>query len=982
VLKRSFARLLGISLLLAVPLRAQQPGSIRGVVTDQDFHAPLAGVRVVNVETGQRVHSSADGNFVFTEVAPGTYTLEFTLEGHERQVRSGVVVKAGQLTDVDVALAGVYEELEEFVVQDIVEPDPGSERSLLELRFSSDSFLDSIGSDLLSRAGASDAAAGIRLVAGASTQNGKTAVIRGLPDRYISSQLNGVRLPTADEDKRAVELDQFPTTVIESIQVSKTFTPDQQGDASGGAVNVVLEGVPEEQFFVRFKTQAGYNSQVRQRDDFLTYDGGGVTFWGDGGDRLGVQTQNIGSNWQGAVGVDEGEAPTDYKFSIETGGRFALNDDVTIGGSISFFHENDSSYYDGGIDDSYWIEKPGAPLTPRTTQGNPSLGEFNTALYDVTQGRQSVQWGGLGTLGLETERDKVTLAYLYVRSAEDTATLLEDTRGKQHFFPGFDPNDPTSPGFGSGTQAPFQRLETLSYTERTTDSLQLHGDHKLPLGNVGGLLEPEIDWTAALSSASSNEPDKRIFGSKWTPGTLPGTGTHSGLKPAQNINLGNLQRVFEEIEEKSQGYALNVKVPFEQWTDDEGYVKVGGFFDHVERKFDQDTFSNRGDEPSFSGPFEQRWSAVFPFENHPILESTFDVDYEGKQEIGAYYGMLDLPLTSFLSVVGGARVEATEISIRNQPEPDALWFDPETQQVVQLTPGAADVSFSQTDVLPALGAVLKPIEDLTLRASYSETVARQTFKELTPIQQQEYAGGPVFIGNPNLKMAALQNYDLRADFVPYDGALFSASWFKKDIRRPIEYVQRITTFDFTTAVNYPSGRLEGFELEARQDLGQLLDPLTGLSVGANATFISSDVVLPADESAEFSSPMIQAPLHSRDMTGAPEHLYNLYLTYDLAPTQTRFGVFYTVTGDTLVTGADAVSSVFVPSVYALEYDTLNVSVSQGIGDLFKLEFQAKNLTNPNIKTVYRSEFIDDDVTKTSFSRGIDYSLSIGGEITF
>jgi hypothetical protein len=85
--------------------------------------------------------------------------------------------------------------------------------------------MDSIGSDLMSRAGASDAAAALRLVAGASVQDGKYAVIRGLPDRYVSSQMNRVRLPTADENKRAVELDQFPAAAIESIQVSKTFTP-------------------------------------------------------------------------------------------------------------------------------------------------------------------------------------------------------------------------------------------------------------------------------------------------------------------------------------------------------------------------------------------------------------------------------------------------------------------------------------------------------------------------------------------------------------------------------------------------------------------------------------------------------------------------------------------------------------------------------------------------------------------------------------
>ena len=74
----------------------------------------------------------------------------------------------------------------------------------------------------------------------------------------MNSQMNGIRLPTADEDKRAVQLDQFPSAVIETIQVSKTFTPDQQGDASGGAVNVLLRGIPDENIF-NFKVQYGTN---------------------------------------------------------------------------------------------------------------------------------------------------------------------------------------------------------------------------------------------------------------------------------------------------------------------------------------------------------------------------------------------------------------------------------------------------------------------------------------------------------------------------------------------------------------------------------------------------------------------------------------------------------------------------------------------------------------------------------------------------
>jgi outer membrane receptor protein involved in Fe transport len=980
----------------------QQAGSIRGVVHDKDFDGPLAGAVVLNVETGEKATTTDQGSFVFGQVAPGKYTLVFSKEGYLREVRADVIVTAGQLTDVDAALSGEFMEMDEFVVQDLVPLGAGSELSLLKLRFTSPALMDSIGSELMSRAGASDAASALRLVAGASVQDGKSAVIRGLPDRYVSSQMNGVRLPTADEDKRAVELDQFPAAVIESIQVSKTFTPDQQGDASGGAVDVRLKGIPSETV-LQVKGQYSYNSQVSGRNDFLTYEGGGVGFWGkDDGDRD-IQFDHIGQSWDGAAGVSLGDAPIDQKWSIAAGGKHELDDGLKVGGLASVFYERDSAFHDNGVDDSYWVVDPGAPMTPETSQGTPSDGDFKTALFDITKSEQSVQWGGLGTFGVESEKHLLELTYLYTHIAEDTATLAEDTRGKEYFFPGYDPNDPFGPGNGKHelNAAPYLRTETLEYAERTTSTLQLGGRHTLTDGDFDSgefitFKAPELDWVVAKSSADLDQPDKRQFGSLWLPaGNDPGfpplgippsitTPTYYPFKPGANFNLGNFQRIWKTIGEDSEQFSANLKLPFEQWSGDEGYLKAGTFRDHVDRVFDQDTFSNFGDSGStFVGGWEDSWSEEFPDEpGHVITESLADVDYDGDQTISAQYAMFDLPLFESLNVIGGARFESTEIGIVNDAEQDALWVKPGATAPVSLQPGDADVDFTQDDVLPSIGLVYTPVENVTLRGAYSRTVARQTFKELTPIVQQEFLGGPVFLGNPDLRMSELENYDLRLDFTPYEGGLISLSRFDKRIEDPIEYVQRPGDFVFTTAVNYPKGELSGYELEVRQDLGHFWGACEGLSIGANGTFIDSEVTLPAAEAAGLAASGIQAPMPTRDMTNAPEHLYNFFATYDVPDWGTQVGLFYTVQGDTLVAGAGEALGNFVPSVYAKEYDTLNLSVSQKLGPYFKLQFQAKNLTNSSIDEVYRSEFIGDDVLKTSFTRGIDYSISLSAEFSF
>lgn len=989
----------------------QQAGSIRGVVYDKDFDAPLPAARVEVVETGNEVVTSDQGNFVFAQVLPGKYTLVFSKEGFVRQVRADVVVSAGQLTEVSAYLAGEFTEMEEFIVQDVLAMNRGSEAALLELRFESPSFMDSVGSDLMSQAGAGDAASALRLVAGASLQDGKSAVIRGLPDRYVSTQLNGIRLPSADEDKRAVELDQFPSAVIESIQVSKTFTPDQQGDASGGAVNILLKGVPE-QSSLNFKVESSVNSQVSAAgDDFLTYDGGGVHYWGNDEGSRAIQTDNIGSNWTGAVGTSTDDAPTDGKWSMSGGHRHTFKNDVTIGGYANIFHERDSSYFDDGINDSYWVVTPGAPLTPETSQGAPSGpgSDFKTKLFDVTRGSQSVQWGGLGTFGVETENHYVGLTYLYTQTTEDVATLATDTRGKEYFFPGYDPDDQTSEGNlpENRQAAPYLRTETLEYTERSTGALILNGRHRLPFKGSkqsGFFGRPEFDWLVATSSADLDQPDKRQFGAYWIPLYIePGHPIYGGgmkvpstwypFKPDANFNLGNLQRIYKSIEEDSDQYAFNLTLPFNQWSREEGYLKFGVADDKLDREFAQETFSNFGDsDSSFEGGWDMPWSQDFtgpngsvggPGEFHPITESLADIDYTGNQEISAWYGMVDLPLTSNLKAIGGARSEATSISIVNSPEEEATWFPPGAGAPTVLEPGAADVDFSQDDLLPSIGLVYEPIDPLTLRASYAETVARQTFKELTPIIQQEFLGGPIFVGNPELGMSSLQNYDLRADYSPYNGSLLSASYFYKDIQDPIEYVQRVATFTFTTPRNYPKGMLSGVEFEVRQELGALWDSLENVAVGFNATFIDSEVNLPQDEIEAFEQPSIDTPMTTREMTDAPDYLYNAYITYDLPTPGTQLALFYTKQGDTLVAGAgQSEEGNFVPSVYALPFDTLNASVIQRIGEHFRLQIQGKNLTNPSFETVYRSDFTGGDVTRTSYTTGFEISVSLSATFSF
>ncbi len=966
---RSVALILAVLLCVASILSAQQVGGIRGTVYDKDFDVPLASAQVLIVETGEKTTTTDEGNYVFGEVAPGTYTLAFSKEGYTRQLISNVTVSAGQMNDVSASLAGEFTEMEEFVVQDLA-LGGGTEIQLLQLRAQVPSFLDSIGSEVMSQAGVSDAASALRLVSGATVEDGKYAVVRGLPDRYVSSQLNSVRLPTADVDKRAVQLDQFPAALVESIQVKKTFTPDQQGDASGGAVNVVLKGIPRERV-LRFKGTAEYNSQVRGRDDFLTYRGGGPNFLGIDDDR------DIPGNgiFEGPMGTHRDDAPLfHYSGSATFGDVYEYDTGLRIGAIGSTYYKREQSYFEDGKNDIYE-----AVLENGTYVMKPFIADGDvTSLFDVTEGVDSVKWGLMGALGAEFDRHAFTLLFMRTQVAEDEASLLEDTRGRAIFGTEDDPG-----------AFPFHRNQTLEYIERSQTTVQLKGRHTLPAPALEfcfartGDLEPEIDWTLAHSVARLDSPDKRVFSSKWQPervvplppplDDLVFPPVYTGFDPGGS-GESFAQRIWKDIREDSDQVQVNGKLPFEQWSGEEGYFQTGLFNDQVDREFDQDSFIyDTGG--SFEAPWEVLWTDFFVGQNPEINDSDEDVDYTGKQNISAWYYMFDLPFTADFKFIGGQRFESTELNITNEPEStNARYLPPDGTGWTRFGP-EADVEFSQDDILPSVGFEYTPIEKVKLRASYSETVARQTFKELSPVMQFEFLGADIFVGNPELTMSALKNYDLRIDYEPYTGGLLSASWFRKDITNPIEVVQRFqASLFYTTPVNYPEGWLEGYELEARQDLGRFWDSLEGFSAGANATIINSEVTLPADEAADFAA--IGVPIQTRDMTNAPEFLYNLNLTYESPEYGTRVGIFYTVRGDTLAEGGVALGREFLPDVYEKQFGTLNIGVTQPVGEHCKIAFQAKNITNPEIQRVYRSDFVEGDTVKTSFKRGVDLNLSL------
>jgi len=1052
---------------LSAPAWAQPAGSIRGVVYDADFNVPLAGATVRVNETEREVTTTDQGNYVIPNVSPGEYTLVITKQGYQRQVET-VTVAGGQVAAVDARLSGDFTEMDEFVVREL-RLDAGSEQALLRLRSDSPALLDSIGEDLMSRAGAGDAAEGLKLVSGATTTAEGFAAVRGLPPRFVSTQLNGFSLPSANPDSRAVRLGLFPSDVIESIQVSKTFTPDQQGDASGGAVNIVTKSIPDENFLA-FSAGTSINSQRPSSGEFLEDARGEVGFFAsdsgrdlaneltgllDAGD-VPVGRSPLGPTEFGSPSPQFGEAPIQGSWGVTGGLEHEFGDDVSIGGLATFFWDQSISHDDDRVDNSL-VARAGAldeGLQPDVTSSdalgfaNPDPGnllgggeDILTSMFDETRSQHEVEWGGLGTFGLESDHHELDLMFFHTRSTSSTVTIAEDTRSKFRKFPGHDPtaintpggaNDPAS-GDDLRAFAPFRRVETQQYIERTVQSFQLDGRHTAPWFDEGvgvdglfTLQAPAFDWHLGFSESQREEPGTTFFDSKFSPPSGFQNASQTFVDPGLP-DLGAFNVIFRDIVEESEEYRLNFSQPFEQWTDTEGEVKVGVFDNQTTRDFEQNTFKGgtpaTGSDLRLEASFDQaRLSQAFanpdafqgqffsnPFfgtsdEPGNLAPAPIDFIVDGRQDIEAKYWMLDLPLTSFLRVIGGMRYESTRLSTQLTPDGnvDGVLIDAKVLEERGIPTGntnslsflqnngiSLDSEIDQTDELPSAAVVVTPIDGLDIRGAYSETVARPTFRELTPISQSLFAGETPFVGNPFLEMSAVENYDLRVDYRPSEGSLFSVSYFKKDVEDPIQVIQQgQATTNLNLPVNFPSGEITGWEVEVRQQLGEWVPRLEGLTVGGNATFLDTQVSLREFEAQRLAA--VGAPQETIPMTNAPEYLYNLFMTYDVEDLGTQLSLFYTVRGDTLIaspgvegftTGGGA--NFLIPGLYETAHGTLNLTVNQEIGEHVNLSFSAENLTNPEIETVHRSEFIPGgDVVQSRHSEGIDFSFGISADFRF
>ncbi len=1033
------------ALLLVVPLSAQEgaKGGVRGVVYDADFDVPVPEVSVAIPELGLRIAGSADGHFLVPDLAPGAYTLVFSKEGFQREVRAGVVVTAGVLTELDLRLAGEYTEMDEVVVSDLeVGGEGDGAKDVLQIRQQSAAVMDSIGSELIGKAGQSTVAGALRLVAGASVADGKYAVIRGLGDRYTSTQVNSVRLPSADPEKRAVQLDMFPSALVESIQVSKTFMPDQQADAGAGAINIVTRSVPKEPVY-SFKVSQAWRDGITGQDTFLWNDRK-VNYWGDHPERdLAVRSIDIpqvsaNADLDGTVSEKEQELdalthslspivgptrkapPPDHGWSFTVGDFWDIGDLARVGGLFSMTYSRKYEGYNGGLRGS-------AKIVPETTTP-PQVPPYTTEDLGV----ERLLWGRIATLGIEiADSQELGVSYLYNRAADN----FSEWRTTPFY-------EPDANGYLVPVDGPATMRVTLDYLERTLDSLQYHGRHELSFldgaswGDLLTLDAPVFSWTGAESSSTLFEPDRTVTSASVT-NDVPGE-MSLWVDP-------QCSRQWYRIDERSRQYFWDLEFPFETSSGNDGRLKVGHFLDRVNRTFESDyvnmvlppgdvvtatgeslnyatevdkyapvpgltyadgTASYRGNDPIWDTLYGEN-IGLLTESGHPyadlmgmtIVSGTFQgqgpVDYTGYQALDASYWMLDAPLFSWLSFICGTRVESTllETVVDVQAVDDTVEQNSlnvfrlvtETNETGEVNSylrsfavheSEAGASLDQVDVLPAAGLILKPDKEVFIRLNWSQTIARPTFKELVPVQTPVYGSSDVFIGNADIAISQMRNWDLRLEWFRRPSDLLAVSMFRKEIDDVIDRtLLQLTTDTYAIfPINYPSAELSGLEFEWRQGMDLVAEWLGGFTFTYNYTRLWSEVQYGQQETDAVAP---YSGNDSRPMQSQPDQLANIGITFEDDHHGVSANLFWSYTGRMLVTGESATDTAYTPSVYQEPSTGLTLSLSKTLFENITLGLSMKTPLQAESEQYY--ELGDERWLRTRKSNSAEYGISLSAK---
>ncbi|HEX4935592.1 MAG TPA: TonB-dependent receptor, partial [Gemmatimonadaceae bacterium] len=818
--------------------------------------------------------------------------------GYTPKTVTGIMLVAGKSLEQDVTLATAAITLAAQTVTASAER--GSVSEALDAQRTATGVVNAITAEQIGKSPDSDAAQAVQRVSGVTVQNGRYVFVRGLGERYTTTQLNGTRVPSPEPERRVVPLDMFPSTLLESITTSKTFTPDQQGDFSGAQVEIKTREFPARRQVI-YSVTTGVNSGATGKSLLRSRNVGGESFAMAGVQRNLPYVFRVLNNFQGLnlTASDKSFLVGQFRNAWTPGqatGAPNTSTNLSVGGSQPIFGQRIGYIVSGTY--AYTQDLRDGQQRALADRGNQPGETREIDRFDGTTASQGVLWGGLANFStLLGGRTRLMFNNTYNRTADN------DARRERGAFE------------NEGVRAQIDRMQ---YVERSIRSSQLAAEHQLGA--------TRLDWALTSSGVTRDEPDRSEFIS------VIEQDTPNGPERLRWLNTGNggAVRTFAALDEGSREARANLMHTF-GWLGRQHSVKLGGLFRATDR--DADTRSYAIAAPLASNavrelPAEQLFAQRPDGERSGIFE-IFPLSqggaYSASDRLAAGYLMAELALSERLRLITGARYEQDRLEVG-----------------AQSTLGAPVRSTRDwKDVLPSAALNIKLSEYQNLRLSASQTLARPEYRELVPIKSRDVLNGDDLEGNPDLQRTRIQNADVRWELYPTQDEVLSVGVFAKRFDQPIERVYRAAgaSSRFIGYVNADRATNYGVELEARKGLGFLGSIGEPFLMFSNVTLMQSEIDLGASQAA--------ATNQKRRMVGQAPYVINTGLTYATASGRGSATLLFNRTGDRI----DAAGDLPLPDVIQVARNVVDLSVRFPVFGPLQGRFDARNLLDEPFKTV-------------------------------
>ena len=972
----------GLILLLSTVNFAQSNETIKGTVVEEGSGKTLPAVNVVIRKIKKSTITDAEGNFTIYKLDTGKYDVEFSSLGFETKIVTDVELIAGEVTVLTISLVEKKNTLDEIVVTK-TRAKAESIKSLLAVQKNSARVSDGISAESIKRTPDKTTSDVLKRISGASIQDNKFVIVRGLNDRYNTSFLNGSPLPSSEPDRKAFSFDIFPANMIDNLVIYKTATPDLPGEFAGGVIEINTKSVPDKNF-QSFSIGAGYNTVTTGKEQVYAYGGKNDWIGLDDGSRafpIGFPSTKEYLALQQTQGTVNETKINDLSKSFITDWSlqrksFApnVNFQYTLGRKIKGGDNSDFGYLFSISNSSTnnYVE-----TSRKTYEEVPTV--LLKKFMDKKSSTQSL-FGAIANFSLKLNSNNTFNLKNLFSINSDNSVLVRTGDLNQEIEP----------------------LQTNAsarlFTSNTIYTGQLNGEHYLSESKI------KISWTSSYSKVTRDTPNDRRnnysftkkFDGTFTQPTAPFDTTINADSPGfffSSKNKENINSLKIDVSKKiklSENNTIDVKTGFfSQYRDRTfmsrqfGYVPFKGTVNGI--TYGQNTYQTNIPFLPENLIFNANNIGVNgPKSGLVLYEGTRPNDsYDASSKLNAGYLMLDDNFGKF-RLVWGARIESYNQDLDSKLDNG--------------TP--VNINNNQVDFLPSANLIFGINKKQNLRFSFSKTLNRPEFRELAPFLFFDIEKGFNTQGSPNLEIAKINNFDFRYEIFPGKGQLFSVSLFLKQFNKPIE-LQALAN-NSNIYKNAKSGECKGIEIEYRTLLSSI--------VGAKENKLLDDITLYSNVAIIRSKVDISNIIDTNEVTDIPlqgqsPYVFNGGLQYINSEMGWSSSLNFNRIGDRIAIQANATQGNATPALWEKSRSILDFQIAKTfLKNRLEFKFNIQNIlaqdlvfySNNDVETAQKTGFdalinniftgtsqnkngydetIDDEIWVTKFGKTFSFSVT-------